>query len=272
MKVSGTRNADYQTSPQAGSLIVPRVTSTSAIWTLLILLLTIHLGTNYLAVRSVSMRSINRQRANILLSTIIDDTTGKAVLSPQQVSQRERIFEKDGLLRWHTGESFGVYCRIGVSLNEVVGRVRRAANPSSAVFGIDMQTLFLKLFAEEKYILWLDHKSAMIFIVLKKEADTIDQLKAWMQALLLAKGHCRKQEIGEGEREKEVNARGDQDKGRGVSGGPTSYSTELQDSLTRTCELFVTHDVEARLRRGGWDLSVQALETSSGSRVDFVVG
>jgi len=207
------------------------------------------------------MRSINRQRANILLSTMID-TTGKGVLSPQQVSAHERIFEKDGLLRWHTDVPLGVYCRIGGSLNEVLGYVRRAAKSSSSVVNIDIQTLFLNIFVKEKYILYFDHKSAMIFIVLKKEADTIDQLKAWTQALLLAKAYAKQDQ-----EERKANANteiggGDQ--------GPTSYSSDLQDSLTRTCELFVTHDVEGRLRRGGWDLSVQALETSSGSRVDVV--
>lgn len=50
----------------------------------------------------------------------------------------------------------------------------------------------------------------------------------------------------------------------------TSYSVELVDSLTRTCKLFMTQDVEGRLKRAGWDLGVAALETSSGSRVGVV--
>lgn len=237
-------------------MIVPLVTTTSSIWALLILLLAVHLGTNYLAVCSVSMRSINRQRANILLSTIID-SSGEKILTPQQVSQRERIFERDGLLRWHTGESLGVYCRIGGTLGEMVGCLRRAATKgaaaaTSATVNLDLSILFLDIFAKENYILYFDKDSSIIFIVLKTGADTIDQLKAWTQALLLARTFYNN----------------DSNKVTMNDGHDLSEELEeLKDTLQQSLLLLQKHDTLDKLRRAGYDLNAAALETSSRSRI-----
>ncbi|KAF4231599.1 hypothetical protein CNMCM8980_009611 [Aspergillus fumigatiaffinis] len=131
-----------------GSFVVSRVTSVAATWASLLFLLTVHLGMNYAAVRAVQMTSLNRQRANIVFSTLLDSdpaldlhslslskevdhptppatqqsslTTSRPPLTPADVSKQERIFEPDGILKWTSASSecheLG-YCQIGISLD-----------------------------------------------------------------------------------------------------------------------------------------------------------
>ncbi|KAL2858645.1 vitamin B6 photo-protection and homoeostasis-domain-containing protein [Aspergillus pseudodeflectus] len=109
-----------------GSLVVSHITSFTATWLTLLALLTLHLSLNYTAVRSVQMRTLNRQRANIVFSYMLSSDPDVALLtsgqlldqrnyaepadrnqkhlqipSPAQVSRRERIFEASGTLKWY---------------------------------------------------------------------------------------------------------------------------------------------------------------------------
>src|SRR5438045_2208886 len=96
----------------AGSLIVPQIKSTFTTWVALLGLLTIHICMNYLAVRSVTMRTLNRQRANIVFSNYLDhlsknesipegsssikttirSSEKRVILGPEEASHLERIF------------------------------------------------------------------------------------------------------------------------------------------------------------------------------------
>ncbi|RAK82429.1 RUS1 family protein [Aspergillus fijiensis CBS 313.89] len=138
-----------------GSFVVSHVTGFAATWIALLILLALHLSLNYAAVRSVQMTSLNRQRANIVFSTILntdgdflqlmDQDAGTStrthrttisphkpsadhdrlrILTPSQVAKQEKIFETDGVLRWSSpvptrpaGLCIGT-CRIGVSLRQ----------------------------------------------------------------------------------------------------------------------------------------------------------
>ncbi|ODQ67756.1 DUF647-domain-containing protein [Nadsonia fulvescens var. elongata DSM 6958] len=103
-----------------GSVVIGKVEGEGLyMWVVLLSLLTIHLWTNYNAVASVIMQTINRQRANILFSDIIrilpelesnmsggsldNSKSGlsKLIMSPRSVASRERILEWDGVLRWY---------------------------------------------------------------------------------------------------------------------------------------------------------------------------
>lgn len=103
----------------AGTVVVSCVSSKWATWTSLIFLLVIHLATNYLAVFSVCMRTLNRQRANLVFSAILfqllldrrslttsTDADGRQTTissfdfrcpMPPDVRWREIVFEKDGV-------------------------------------------------------------------------------------------------------------------------------------------------------------------------------
>ncbi|KAG1767658.1 DUF647-domain-containing protein [Suillus occidentalis] len=75
-----------------GTLIVPYITTRASIYTALFSLVFGHLLANYLAVRSVVLRSFNRQRSTILWSTFRNSKAGAdghpVVLTPRDVANR----------------------------------------------------------------------------------------------------------------------------------------------------------------------------------------
>ncbi|ORY84370.1 root UVB sensitive family, partial [Protomyces lactucae-debilis] len=71
-----------------GSLLVPLVQSVTAIWTLLLVLIAVHLYMNWLACRSVQLRNLNAQRLDILKATFKLD--GR-LLTPSEVAQQEAV-------------------------------------------------------------------------------------------------------------------------------------------------------------------------------------
>ena len=77
----------------AGSLFVRAVSGTTAVWLSMTVLVAIHLGTNYKAVRAVQLRTLNRQRAQLVLRHY--SATG-GVLSPALAAGKERV------LRWRS--------------------------------------------------------------------------------------------------------------------------------------------------------------------------
>ncbi|KAH0370692.1 DUF647-domain-containing protein, partial [Aureobasidium melanogenum] len=224
-----------------GCLVVKTVTTPFATWTTLLLLLTLHLATNYMAVRSVCMRTLNRQRANIVFAYLLEYDR---VLSPKQVSAKERIFEHDGILRDADDKCLG-YCKIGVPAYELLERLGSTDRLTRATKIPDGRLLLqlVELFEEESYIVYLEHPSDTTCILLKKGSDTTVQLKAWYHALLLAR----------------QNKQG------------FKYGRDSMDALQSTL-VAVRKDwqkVQARLGEAGWDLETAALETTSGSRVSI---
>ncbi|KAL4975743.1 vitamin B6 photo-protection and homoeostasis-domain-containing protein [Aspergillus desertorum] len=115
-----------------GSLVVPHITGFTATWLTLVFLLSMHLSLNYAAVRSVQMTTLNRQRANIVFSTILSSDPDVAdlvvstnckddgqpspeqeehghqnlryrkTLTPAQVAKQERIFSSGATLKWYS--------------------------------------------------------------------------------------------------------------------------------------------------------------------------
>jgi hypothetical protein len=223
-----------------GCLVVKVVNTPLATWTTLLLLLTLHLATNYMAVRSVCMRTLNRQRANIVFACLEEHDR---VLSPKQVSVKERIFEHDGILR-DTGDKCLGYCKIGVPASELLQRLGKTDRLTKATNLSDGRLLqLLDLFEEERYIIYLEHPSDMACILLKKGSDTAVQLKAWYHAMLLV---------------------------RQVEHGSEGEKSSM-DAVRRTL-VAVRKDwdqVQAMLAEAGWDLKTAALETTSGSRISI---
>ncbi|EMD60120.1 hypothetical protein COCSADRAFT_151456 [Bipolaris sorokiniana ND90Pr] len=240
----------------AGSFVVSHITSDLATWCTLILLLAIHLATNYAAVRAVSMQSLNRQRANILFSHILQHGI---VLNPKEVSARERIFERGGVLRWADDEVLGK-CRIGTSLSELLGRIgRRDKLSGSLAFcssggddGSEVDVFdLLSIFEAEDYVLWATGGPAAYeaVIVLKAGCGPIDQLRAWAHALLVAEKRQRGGDSG-GTRAKHGLVVGD-----------------LKDTLYEVRRMFDKYGDEMRAK--GWNLDVAALETKAGMRLQI---
>jgi hypothetical protein len=219
-----------------------------ATWATLIALLSIHLATNYAAVKAVSMHCLNRQRANIVFSNILQHGE---VLSPHQVSKHERVFERDGVLRWSDGQVVG-YCKIGIELRTLLSHIgfRDKQTGSVDMRGVDMSEL-LDVFADEAYILWPATVSHEAVIVLKEGCTPIDQLKAWAHALLLAR---RQRGRYPGSKP------GDDD----TSPSKDRLVAELRRALEDIRGTFEEH--VGALQDNGWDLDVAVLETRAGTR------
>ena len=80
---------------QTGSLVVTYITSLPATWISLLILLTLHLTLNYAAVRSVQMTSLNRQRANIAFSTLLEsDGALVSLLSSSSMQEEDKEEEE----------------------------------------------------------------------------------------------------------------------------------------------------------------------------------
>ncbi len=95
------------------------------------------------------MQTLNRQRANIVLSYIFEKDE---ILTPRQVSQMERIFERDGALRWCNGGVIG-RCHFGVRLETLLGKMARRHQGSHsvqphAIRGVHLSRL-LHLYSQE---------------------------------------------------------------------------------------------------------------------------
>ncbi|KAE9968361.1 hypothetical protein EG328_007633 [Venturia inaequalis] len=240
-----------------GSIIVYLFPSRLATWILIFFLLSAYLVLNTAAVRAVKLRTINRQRANILLSTLTE--TGK-VLTPQDVAAKETIFESRGgsVFRWQSGSVLG-HCDFGVSLSSLLGCLQQIHSNSTTksvnLPGIDLATI-TKLFRDEQYLLWCQpctpswHSSSRtpqikVLIVLKQGISPESQLKAWYHGLLLSRllsTHL-----------------------------PGSKVTDdhLLEHVTTSLHLSNKsfNSFARRLKTAGWELGVPALETRLGSRV-----
>lgn len=225
----------------AGSIVVSRVQGAVATWAVLVMLLVVHLGMNWAAVRAVQMNSLNRQRAGLVFGGLL---ANGAVMGPAEVASRERIWEWSGILRHDGGACIG-RCRIGVTLEEFV---RGLAARQEASTGAMLRTAVSleevqRLYAREAYLLCYDAERECVMIVLKADARVVDQLKAWYQALLLA---TRRRERAGGERE------------------PISL-TEMTMTLGEADKHWSRH--VQLVEEAGWDLQIAALETRSGTRI-----
>lgn len=204
-------------------------------WLSLMSLLFVHLFTNYLAVRSVAMQTLNRQRANIVFdysmkSIINNDKQSAEQLDPETVALRERVFERDGAIRCN-GFIVG-YCSIGVPFSTILQCLRTTTIEH-----------VLEVFKDEPYILWLDDRSRRVMIVLKVGADSRDQLRAWLHAFLIC---CYT----------ESNQR-------------ASITESIQKTLKDAMAYWPI--IEKGLLKKGWNLDIGALETRSGLRLNNAV-
>lgn len=234
--------------------MVSHITSPLATWVTLILLLSIHLATNYAAVRAVNMHCLNRQRANILFSNMFQHGL---VLSPRDVSQRERVFERGGVLRWSDDKVLG-RCSIGVPLQRLLHRLgtRHKQTGSLALKSMEISDL-LDVFANESYMLLPASAADEALIVLKGACEPIDQLKAWAHALLLAKKRAGL----------EVAVLGSKPDDASHHPAMEDLISELRDSLKDVQAMFEKYGDE--MRGKGWDVGVAAMETQAGVRLQI---
>lgn len=204
------------------------------------------------------MRTINRQRANLIFSSILDqiskaaeevpDVKKRSRLwcpvpdemewpEPESVMLQEKVFERDGVLRWK-GTVLG-YCKLGTDLGSVIkcfGKGNAVTGSHLSDTASTLSQLF-DVFKYEKYVIWYDEPRKTFLVVLEEGAETTDMLSAWMFALWFAK-----------------------------SGKPPGKTT--MEALDHTAVYIRSIDGEVFQRLGelDWDLETRAMETRSGVR------
>ncbi|KAL5363804.1 vitamin B6 photo-protection and homoeostasis-domain-containing protein [Aspergillus floccosus] len=212
------------------------------------------------------MTCLNRQRANIVFATLLDADPALAslaprvsapvdagVLTPAQVSKREAIFERDGVLRWSSAAGTGTgsvapvlgVCRIGVSVGEFLRCL--AGNQRGDRRGVPLDRV-QGLFHSEAHLMFLGWGGTAwnAAILLKQGCSTPRaQLKAWMHALLAARVLGEKHE-GQDETERIINV----------------VETTLQFLNDTRVDGYL-----GALTQAGWDVDLAALETSPGRRI-----
>jgi hypothetical protein len=252
----------------AGSVVVSHISSQSATWSAMIFLLAIHLGTNYLAVRAVSMRTLNRQRANLAISNWLGEgprSNGDELrrelqaLSPEQVSAQERVFERDGVLRWKGKEVLG-YCRLGVDLKTILGTIQKQQSSSGSFVALPINLPDLFHHGQNGYVIWYDHKSSTFLVSILADHGTKTVLRAWFHALYAARAlkvPCfdKNDVIRNCCQEMVVNP------SAGVTKTFLDQTYQVTDVLFN--EFLKCLPVE-------WDLETGALETRSGTRACIV--
>ena len=227
-----------------GGIVVSNVTSALATWFWLLSLLAIHISTNYAAVTSVNLRTLNRQRSNIVFSALMAE--GKST-SPEQAARQERLFEKESILRWQGRLNLGT-CHIGVQLQDLfrcMGGTFDAHTGALKGLSVPFEKL-MDLFVNEEYLLWFDVHTKTAAIVLTEQATTQSKLKAWSHGLRVA-WVCRDSMASEGR-----------------NGG--EYMMQTLESTLRVHNQVIDGYFR-KLEATGWNIHVAALETEAGTRV-----
>jgi len=152
---------------------------------------------------------------------------------PGEVSAKEKVFEKDGVLR-SKGRVLG-YCRIGVTLQTLLNSLGSVNKDTKH----DRLQQHLDIFQHDKFIVAFEDEQKTYFVTLKEGANTSDILCAWMFVLLVA------------------NSRISEDR------------QDIFDTLEKTHKLVVGiwPEIIKRLGEVGWDLVVDGIQTRSGARI-----
>jgi hypothetical protein len=227
----------------AGGIVVSRVDGIFATWAWLLCLLALHLTTNYLAVCSVSMTTLNRQRSSIVFSNLrSDDGTWRSV-TPHEAAEQERIFAIDGALTWK-GTRVG-FCKFG-TLQDVLGYPGSTFNrrsSSTTDIAIPLPRV-LETFRRAGYILWFDPPQRRAIIVLKSEATAQTEIVAWWHAIRIAAAFA----VGRYPKDTE----------------PAGVLQALEDTLSS--DALQQKQLEM-LEQAGWNITISLLQTSPSKRI-----
>lgn len=193
---------------------MPHVTDAQTTYALLAVLVVAHILLNYLAVRGVVLRSLNRQRAGLLWAWYRNHPS-EPIIKPSQLATQERIFaQPSGLYQSRPGSSKQVVgtCYIGSTLSSVLHTVT-AHDTRNTLWPQTSSSLqharwvsqaepdwFISLidrFSDEKYVVWFNRwasTASVVHIILKEGHSVEDHLKAWILATELA-SRCNESSI-----------------------------------------------------------------------------
>ncbi|KAJ5960999.1 uncharacterized protein N7479_008149 [Penicillium vulpinum] len=285
-----------------GSVVISHITSFTTTWLILLLLLSLHLSMNYAAVRAVQMTSLNRQRANIVFSALLDSDRSLALaldldvglsptkttsrkewkfLTPAHVAKHERIFHRDGALQWtqhaHTAITHHLgSAQIGVSMSTFLAGP--ATKPSSgsrfgSMISASMSTFLGSLSRSSQQHLPLQrlssvfaNESYILFLV----PSTGDSTNAEWHASIMLKRGCTVRHQLKAWAHALLAARVLGRMSMSSSAEAVLVVVEGTLGLLNADRRFEGYLVG--LSGVGWDVDIAALETRGGRRVDVNVG
>lgn len=283
---------------QVGSVVVSHVTGFTTTWVSLLTLLALHLSLNYAAVHSVQMTSLNRQRANIVLSALFEsdteidltatsitsktepksehDDTSKhphtwKVLTPAQVASQERIFHRGGALQWMSlsrgTKTYLGSAEIGISLDSFFKHARRYTHSTcSTTRSRSGSTSFQTPLPLQQLKTLFTNESYILFLFPSSRSK-------WHASILLKKG-CTVTAQLKGWAHALLAARVLSETSSSLKDTHSSQmSQDVFDVVASVLDIL--HRGEkfggyvAALKGVGWDVDVGALETRGGRRVSF---
>lgn len=238
-----------------GSAIVAIIPDNSGfMWIVLFFLLSIHIYTNYQAVRNVVMETLNRQRTNIIFAhlihsvEIIDNSDfeiikSRAILSPEAVSQREIILEIDGCIRNRLGSvigrgmftEFSILRKFALEMNikstEFINITRRHGYSIFFTNSSTIPQVAITLIEDEDSV--LGRSAGLLESRANNIRNGISDLRAWVHAYLICEHLFR---------------------------SPSSDPLEVIASTEKTLNyLFDTLDICESLVSAGWNLSPRCI-------------
>lgn len=143
-----------------------------AVWILFLSLTLFHMFANYMAVRCLSLTTLNNERSSLLLQHFME--TGQ-VLSPQQISGMEHVFPV-WVCSWVSGETakfFHKHIHLGVKVSSL-------KHPDLMKLSGSASSHYKKA----KYLL-LEEKG-VVKVIIHKESTPPDILQAFVHALVVA--------------------------------------------------------------------------------------
>ncbi|KAK9470070.1 vitamin B6 photo-protection and homoeostasis-domain-containing protein [Dipodascopsis tothii] len=232
----------------AGSAVVPHLTTARTTWTTLAALSVVHLAANYRAVRAVTLRTLNRQRAALVFSHATDPA-GPApplLVAPADAAAREVVLERDGRLRWR-GRPIGHAALGSFAAVEAL----RAPDVGLAEL--------VDICGSAGFLLWYAGRPGAVDVRIALTEPTVAhaELRAWAAALFVA----RLEAIGDAG----GDAASDAEKGRG---GARKTRT-VRAALAAVDALFAD-GVVARLAAAGWVVDRPMIAPTAAPRVRVI--
>ncbi|KAF8638718.1 hypothetical protein AX16_010441 [Volvariella volvacea WC 439] len=237
-----------------GSIVVPSLTTPWRTYSTLFLLVFLHLLINYLGVKGLQLRTLNRQRMSLLWYTYRTNSspgTTHRLLSPTSISGLERVLGRPGLVRDSKGRVIGEVA-IGSSFGEVVNSSSPNANAKDRVLRL------VELFKDERYVIWLDSGShhrgltARVHVCLKAGYAHRDLLKGWCHAVEV----CLVVQAGKASNSTEVREKRVEGSDERAGAGEHGVIERANANVDKTFDEFVKV-----LKGAGWDLGSSGLSS-----------
>lgn len=223
-----------------GGVVVSRVEGLRATWIWMLTLLGLHLWFNYCAVRSVRLRGLNGNRANMIMGELV---TRGSCPTVEDIGKREGVFQTGGQLRG-LGRSIVGNVSIGVSLATLMKHMDGELRVNTGSIGTvsELPHRLFGLFQKEQYILWFDARKHDLTVALKDKATVDDQLKAWCHAVRMSIMCSRVERYDDG-----------------------TAITDLENTLRTNNTSWPTF--RDLMEQAGWDMTSSMLETSPSIRL-----